>query len=451
MAEEITPKADSSGFPDVSKNNAEVAAALIDQGKVSTTPDVNAETGDALDALAKQKVEAEDGTAKEKEEADRKAAEEEAARKAAEADPEKQAEAKAAAEKSEAEKKRVEEIFKDAPGLPPNSSPKAAESFSAVKVKAAQEISARDQQIEDLKKKNQELETKVKTPVPEEVTKELEDLRQWRAKLDVEVDPKFKEYEKTISTSQEFIYAQLKKSPKITDETIAAIKKHGGPENINLTKIFEEIADPTIQRLVESKVADIEMAKFHRDQAIKSAKENITGYMADRQKQWESAATQHNSDTAAVLNQHIPKLEYLQEKPIPAGVDAATKKSLEAHNAFVKETTGYVQAALKDDSPDMRAVMIIGMAQLLYLKPQLASATARVTQLEKDLKEAQEKIDKFKGASVSRLRESAVPPGGKTPEVKPTDHDIFHGDARSALDKIAQQVTAERERKAAGG
>lgn len=448
MADENTPKPDSTGFPDVSKNNAEVAAALIDQGKVSTAPDVNVETGDALDALVKQKAVAEDPTT---EEAARKAAEEEAARKAAEADPEKQAEVKAAAEKSEAEKKRVEEIFKDAPGLPPNSSPKAAESFSAVKVKAAQEISAREQQIEELKKKNQELETKVKTPVPEEVTRELEDLRQWRAKLDVEVDPKFKEYEKTISTSQEFIYAQLKKSPKITDETIAAIKKHGGPENINLTKIFEEIADPTIQRLVESKVADIEMAKFHRDQAVKSAKENITTYMADRQKQWDAAATQHNSDTAAVLNQHIPKLEYMQEKPIPAGADVATKKSIEAHNAFVKETNGYVQAALKDDSPDMRAVMIIGMAQLLYLKPQLSAATARVTQLEKDLKEAQEKIDKFKGASVSRLRESAVAPGGKTPDTKPSDQEIFHGDTRSALDKIAQQVTAERERRAAGG
>lgn len=449
MAEEITPKTDSTGFPDVSKNNADVAAALIDQGKVSTTPDVNAETGDALDAILKQKTGTDDAALKEKEDADAKAAAEEAAKKAAENDPVKQAEAKAAADKIEADKKRADDIFKDSPSLPPNSSPKASEAFSTVKVRAAQEISAREQEIEKLKKEKQELETKLAAPVSDEITKELESLRAWRAKLDVDADPKFKEHEKTISTSQEFIYAQLRKSSVVTEEIVAEIKKHGGPENVNMTKLFEKIGDPTIQRLVESKVADIEMAKFNRDMAIKAAKENISGYMDERKKQWESAATQHNVDTEAVLKQHLPKLDYLNPKQIPAGADEATKKAVEAHNAFVKETTGYVQAALKDDSPDMRAVMIIGMAQLLHLKPQFASATARVTELEKQLKESQEKIEKLKGASVSRLRESAAPPGGKIPDTKPTDHEIFHGDARSSLDKIAQQVMQERERKSA--
>jgi len=442
MADEIIPKTEQVGFPDVVKNNTEVAAALVEQGKVSTSPDFNAEPGDALDAILKKKTE----VVEEKTEVDKRAEDDEAARKAAENDPAKQAEAKAAADKSEAERKRAEDIFKDSPGLPPNSSPKAAESFSAVKVKAAQEISAREQQIEELKKKTQDLEAKLSAPVPDEIMKELEDLRQWRAKLDVDADPKFKEHEKTISMSQEFIYAQLRKFPNITDEVIAKIKKNGGPENVNLEKIFEAMGDPTIQRLVESKIADIEMAKFHRDQSVKAAKENISGYMTERQKQWEAAATKHNVDTEAVLKQHMPKLEYLNTKQIPAGADEAAKKSIEAHNTFVKETTGYVQAALKDDSPDMRAVMIIGMAQLLHLKPQLAAATSRVAQLEKDLKEAQEKINKFKSASVSRLRESAVAPGGKVPEVKQSEDKIFHGRTVDALDEIAQQVMQERAR-----
>lgn len=449
MAEEITPKTDSTGFPDVSKNNADVAAALIDQGKVSTTPDVNAETGDALDALLKQKTGADDEALKEKEEADAKAAAKAAEDEAAKNDPAKQAEAKAAADKIEADKKRADDIFKDSPPLPPNSSPKASEAFSTVKVRAAQEISAREQEIEKLKKEKQELETKLSAPVSDEITKELESLREWRSKLDVDVDPKFKEYEKTISTSREFIYAQLRKSPVVTDEVIAEIKKHGGPENVSMVKLFEKIGDPTIQRLVDAKVGDIEMAKFNRDQAIKAAKENLSGYMDERKKQWESAASKHNDDTEAVLKQHLPKLDYLTPKQVPAGADEATKKAVEAHNASVKETTGYVQAALKDDSPDMRAVMIIGMAQLLHIKPQLEAANARVGVLEKELKEAQEKIVKFKGASVSRLRESASPPGGKLPETKPTDHETFHGDARSALDKIRDQVVQERERKSA--
>jgi len=467
MADNQTPTTDSTGFPDVSKNNSDVASKLAEQdisGK-SNTPaaEVHKATGDVLDALLKEKEQAVtegDETAKkaaeEKAAADKKAAEEKAAAEREANDPAKvaaKAEAdKAATEKAEVDKKKADDFFKDSPALPQGASPKSAEAFASIKIKAAQELSARDQRIAELETQKKELEEKAANPVTPELERELKTLREWQAKLDVELDPKFKEHIKTIEQDREFIYAQLRKSPKVTEEVIERIKKYGGPENVLMDKIFSEIGDKTIQTLVESKIASIETAKFNRDQAIKAAKENITGYMSDREKEWQKSATKHNDDTKVILEKDLlPKLDYLKTQTAKPGADEATRKSVETHNKWVNETLGLVNSALEDDSPDMRAVMIVGMAQLLHVKPQLATATARLAIVEKELAEANKKIAEFKGASVSRLRESAVPPGGKLPEAKPTENDIFNTRATDALDKIASQIQEERARASGAG
>lgn len=389
----------------------------------SMAPDINPDAGDALDKLMKEhetKVVTTDNEAQkaeaEKKVAEEKAKQEEEARKAAATDPAKIEADKKAAEKIEADRKRADDLFKDSPSLPPGASPKSSEAFSTIKVRAAQEISAREAQIEELKKKNQELEEKVKQPVPPELEKEITSLREWRAKLDVEADPKFKEYDKQIASASEFIYAQLRKSEAVTPEVIAEIKKYGGPHKVKLEKIFDVIKDPSIQRLVESKVADIEHISFNREQAIKEAKDNVAKYMEDRQKDAEQAATQHNADTEALLQRDTPKMEFLQKKQIPAGADETTRKSIEAHNKSADELNRNIRDALADDSPEMRAIMLFGMAKLLHIQPKYDTAQARITELEKQLKEATSKIEEFKSASTSRLRESAAPPSGKLPE-----------------------------------
>ena len=456
MADQNTPpNADS--VEDLSKNNADVAEKLKQQdisGKsMQPTPDTH--TGDALDALLKdvqKDVEQDDEVAqKAKAEADAKAAEEKAAadKAAAEAgDPEKQAEKAAAekanAEKIAAEKAKADELFKDTPQLPQGASPKSAEAFASVKIRAAQEISAREAKIAELEKAKTDLEAKLQNPVPPETEQELKSLREWRAKLDIDADPKFKETEKNISSAREFIYAQLRKSPKVDDAVIAEIKKHGGPDKVKLDNILTAIGDPTIQRLVESKIADIEHLKFNQEQAVAAAKENVKEYMTARQKEIAAGAVQHNVDTESVLKQHLPKITWLQRREIPAGADEATKKAVEAHNKFAEETNAHVKQALGDDSPEMRAVMILGMAKLLYVQPQYEAAQARIATLEKNLKEATDKIAAFKGASVSRLRESAAAPGGKIPtEKKDPNVNARTGDA---LDDIMKQVQEENAR-----
>lgn len=447
MPDPILPKDGAEGFPDAEKHNDEVARKLIDQDapKLTTEADL-ASTGDALDKLAEAHakppvVELSDEE-KKKAEADTKAVVDKAAAEKAEAD-------KVTAGR-EAALKKSEDYFKDSPTLPANTSPKSTEAFSHVKIKAAQEISAREAKIEELNKKLAEAEEKLKNPVPPEIEAELKEHREWRAKIDVDSDPKFKEFDRGIASSQEFIYAQLRKSPAITDKVIDEIKKHGGPENVNMVKLFESIQDPSMQRLVESKIADIEMSKFNKEQAIKSAKENVAQYMTERQKASEQSMTAHNTNTGKYLEVlHKNTIPWLVEKTVDPKADDAAKKEVEEHNKFIKETKENMAAALQDDSPEMRAIMIAGMAKLFKLQRENAAYDAvikthdaKTAALEKTITELNEKLARFKNASLSRLRESGAPSDGNLPKAK-TDLDLTKP-ATQALDDIAKDIMEKR-------
>ena len=431
------------------EHNAEVAAKLSAQdiSGHSMAPKDTGDAGDALDALAK----AHDEEAKKKSE---DAATPPEPKPSDEPDPAKVAEEKAAAEKLAAEhevtKKRADELFKDSPGLPPNASPKSSESFNAIKIKAAQEVARYEAEVEKLRAEKTKLEEQTKNQAPPEALKELEEHRQWRAKLDVEADPKFKAFDKTVAETNEFIYSQLKRSPVVTDEVIEAIKKHGGPDKVDMARIFEAVKDPSMQRLIESKLADIEMTRYAKTKAIEETKKNLGEYLTEREKVATASATAHNSATEIQFKSLADKLDWYKEKTVDAKATPEERKAIEAHNAFVAETRGHLAAAVKDDSPEMRAIMLAGMAQLFYLQKVHGGVAAKLTAAEKAVVDITAKYDKLRNGSTTRLRENVELTGGKPPAPKPSDQ--FTKTAAEALDDIRKQVTDERERaEAAGG
>lgn len=446
------------------ENNKSVADKLLQQGEVSPhANDIDVRhSQDALDALAAEKTKENEDEGKDKPvitpDPAAPAVEDEAAKKAA---AEKAAaDEKAAAEKkaeNEAALKKHEDIFKDTPSLPANASPKSSEAFTAVKVRAAQAISEREQQLEKVRKENEELKTKVSSvrQLTPEIEAELKELRDFRNRLDVEADPKFKEFQKTVASSQEFVYAQLRKSPVVDDKVIEEIKKHGGPEMVDLSKLFEKIKDPTLQRLVEAKVADIEQAKWNREEAIKSARANINQYVTEREKNYEKAATAHRDATNAEFEElrKIEGLAWMKPQPIDPKADETTRKNIEGFNAFVNDVQAQLKEAAQDDSPKMRAIMLAGMANLLYLqkihegtKSALAASDAEhkkvVEAKDKEIEGLKATVEKFKNASGSRLRESSAPSGGgRIPDKSNTNIEVRPADA---LDVIAKQIMEER-------
>lgn len=449
--------------------NAEVARKQAEQdinGK-PTNPSVNVPSGSALDALAdevtkKHEEVTKEPTAEEKSAAEAKAVEEKVAADKKAADEKEAADKKAADDAAENPPttvpvidedpaKKVAEIFKDSPVLPPGASPKSSEAFSAVKIKAAQEITARDKKILELETAVKQRDEKLKNPVPPELHKELEELRSFRAKLDVEADPQFKAFDKTIASSQEFIYAQLLKSPSVTPDLIAQIKKLGGPEMVDMGPVFAGVKDQTIQRIVEAKIADIEQAKWQKEEAIKTTKAHVSDYVKKREESFQKSATAHTDATRERLNVLSTKaLPWLAVKTVDSKADETTKKAVEDHNKFVKLTQQQLEEALGDDSPEMRAILMVATAQYLNLTRVHTATVAEAAALKKQVEELNAKLEKFKQGSVSRLRESGAQPGSIPPAAVKKIETLISVPATQALDDLARTITEERERAKVG-
>jgi hypothetical protein len=353
-------------------------------------------------------------------------------------------EAAVAARQLEAQRK-ADELFKDTPGLPPNSSVKASEAFTAIKVKAAQEIAERDQKLQEAQAKLKELEAKANAPIPDEITKELDSLREFRAKLDVETDPKFKAFDTKVNEVNEFIYAQLKRDPAITDAVIEDIKKYGGPGKVKMEKILDALEDPAIKRIVDSKLADIETISFEKQQAIKKAKENVREYLSEREKEFSEMAVSHNTTTKKTLENLASQIPWLNPVKVESTADEAAKKAAEAHNNYAAAMRKELDIAINDDSPEMRATLLLGMVNAFRIEESYkvlkTTSEAKIAELTKSLDGANATINRLRSAGANRLRESAAPAGG-LPEVKPAPADQFNVSAADALDRLRKEKIA---------
>jgi hypothetical protein len=346
----------------------------------------------------------------------------------------------------EAALKQAEDIFKGTPSLPPGASPKSSEAFSSVKIKAAQEISRLQAELDAAKKLADEAKASVGKPSAEQVAKEkeLEELRQWRSKMDVDFDPKFKEFDKKVGAAHEFIYAQLRKNPVCTEETIEQIKKFGGPDKCNLSALFEAMKDPTLESIVKAQIGDVAKIRYEKEQAVTGAKANVADYLKERGTQIAEAIGGHQKATAAELQQFTGALDWLAEKSADAKADDAAKKEVEEHNKFVIETRAQMQAALQDDSPRMRATLITGVVQLFNLQRVHAKTVADLAAKSKALDEVTAKWEKVKASGRSRLPESSAAPGAPAPQPK-KGVDV-NTRSTDALDSIAKQIMEERAR-----
>jgi len=420
-------------------NNDKVAASL--ERDPSLAPVADPLSVSALDELAAAKSKENEAAEKAKAEGATApvvtpaAADDAAAKKA-------QEEAAAKAER-EAALKQADELFKDAPQLAPNASPKSAEAFSSIKIKAAQEISKLQADLEAARKEATEAKAKAGQPSPEQLAKEkeLEDLRQWRLKMDVDFDPRFKEFDSKVSKAHEFIYAQLRKSPRVTEDTIKQIKEYGGPDKCNLTDLFKAMADPTLQRVIEGQISDVVKTQYEKEQAVKSAKENLDGYLEERAKTFQQSTIAHQQATSAELTQFTNALDWFKEKAASEKDTAAEKAAVEDHNKFITALKGEVQAALADDSPRMRATLITGVAQLFNLQRVHAAMKSEFEALQKAHTDLQARWNKVKESGRARPPETIVNPNAAK---KPADN--FSQRTDDALDSIAKQVMAEKAR-----
>lgn len=427
--------------PNPAMHNAQVAAQVAAQDAAGQStagrPEDFQSTSEGLDRLLKE-VEAKQAGAAPVEPivtpetpAETKTPEQvEAEKKAAE-----EAAEKAAAEESAkaSSAKPAEDVFKDVPPLPQGTSTKARESFEAIKTRSVQELSARDEQIAKLNQRVQELESRASTPTTEQLEKDkqISEMRTALAKLDIQFDPKFKDFDQKISATNDFIYAQLKQSPAVSDEVINEIKKFGGPDKCKLTDLFAAIKDPTLQRIVEAKIADVALLKHEKDLALKAVQGNMEGYLKEREQAFMTARTAHTTATQREVDTMLGALDWMKPK-----VDDP------ASTEFVSTVKQQLAEALRDDSPQMRAILLTAYAQMCHFQRLAKTQATELDTTKKQLSEVTEKYNKVKQSSTSRLRESGASPSGAAPVPKAAN--IFTTPAADALDTLAKQVMEQR-------
>lgn len=341
----------------------------------------------------------------------------------------------------------AEDPFKD-DKLPDTATPKSAEAFESIKTKAREQITERDTKIAELTTQLEELKTKAENARTPEEEAELKELREFRAKIDVETDPKFGEFDTKIASASDFIYAQLERAG-MGKEVIDKIKEYGGPAKVNMDKILDQANDPTVTRLVNAKLADIEQLAFDKQQAIKGAKDNITQYLEERQQAIEKAQTGHRDASKEYLNKELlPKFDFMKPPVLKKDATDDDKKLFEAQKAFQKNVQDQIGYALSDDSPAMRAMLIGGLVKMLHYEQIikggeviLKNKDAEIAKLQKELDDATEIANKLKAGSVSRRQRSNAT-GSKTPSIKP-DLDP-NQDSGEALDAIARRIQQQR-------
>jgi len=300
----------------------------------------------------------------------------------------------------------------DAVETPKNLKPKSAEAFETVKRIAREKLTASETRAKALEAKVKEFESKGTNVLTPEVKAELDELRSFRKKLDVESDPEFKSFDKKVEDNSEAIYAKLAQNGA-AEATIKKIKEMGGPGSIDWEPILSKL--PLVaRRSIESKLVDSEEIAERKFKAIEDAKKNADEFLKTRVNQTEGQRKEAQTRAVTTLAGLRKEFRWLEPKTVdPKAKDqAAEKASVEAHNALIKESEDYLKEAMADDSPEMRATVAMAGPELFRTRAELASlkasTTTQIAKLGADLKEASALLEKIKKGSTTRLRDTSA-------------------------------------------
>lgn len=328
-----------------------------------------------------------------------------------------------------------EDPFKDIQ-LPPHTSPKASDSFNAIKSKAKTEIEMRDRDIAELRAKLKESESRT-TVAPEE-KKELEELRRFRASVEIEHDPEFKTaFQDRLEKNNEAIYSKLTEAG-MTQEQIDKIKKMGGPLKLaNWDDIYSHLT-PSQKRVVDARLNDSEQLTQEREVKVKQAKENVDKYLQERDSKSKASVEADAKVIENTANDLLGQLPWTAEQTAEANAPEERKKFIAEENKFAKEQVDKLRGLLVDRSAETHAMLAIGTIQAFRFKRELESASKELEQLRVTNRELTEKLEKIKKSSLSN-RNSSAPVSGS---LKPTKSNFLMSGA-DALDALRDQKLAE--------
>lgn len=240
----------------------------------------------------------------------------------------------------------------------------------------------------------------------------MEDLRNFRRSIDVEASPEFKKFDATVTANEEAIYKKLKEVD-VSENSIEKIKKLG-ISNVDWEPVLKELP-PMARRFIETKLVANEDARAEKESAISEAKKNAAKYLKESEEKSGKSAESRKAATESHFKEISSKVPWFKKIEPPAGVSEEDKKKIVAHNEFIDGLNKEVAEAIADDSPEMRAILTLGYAQMLRLQKEVPfikstheaekkKLTEEIDTLKKTVKEKEDFIAKVKKSSSTSLR-----------------------------------------------
>ena len=266
-----------------------------------------------------------------------------------------------------------------------DASPKTRETFEQLKTVYKGRLDAANAKALDLETRLKELETKAANPLTDDLKKELEDHRAFRAQFDTENDPTFKQkFDTRVSTNYQDIYARLS-DHRLPDTELEKLKAMPSAERDAAIDTFLDKLPPGSRRFIESKLIDNQSVQDQRRKELTEVRAKADQILAEKAKAPQDTAQRRLDEVTSIMRPVLAQLPFVHVQEIPATAGAEERKALESRNAFALSAQEMLRRTLLDDSPQARSDAALALPLAHYykreydtVKAQLAAATERL-------------------------------------------------------------------------
>lgn len=278
------------------------------------------------------------------------------------------------------------------------SAPKDQSAWTALKNKAKnahKSILDRDEEIARLKKTLAER-GNTTTKETEAIKAEMEELKKFRAMVDIQADPEFvSKYDAPIDSAISSIKSMLKEiDPTVTDQSLALINFSDSAYMDQILKFIDGKADRFKTRKIESKIQEILALNDKRDETLNEHKGKYKEYLENKKKETFTKQSEEegrilthieNTSNAKDANNN-PLYPFLAQIEVTDTTDEATRNKINLHNGMVDQMRKKLDTLLAVKTPEERAEVAIAAVGAHYLSAQLRAALKKLAGVEAQLK-----------------------------------------------------------------
>ncbi|NBW10611.1 MAG: hypothetical protein EBR82_21560 [Caulobacteraceae bacterium] len=327
----------------------------------------------------------------------------------------------------------------DAVKLRSDASQKTKDTFANLKEISSARIKEKNEEIARIKAEQQAAieaakqaaieEAKKQAVLPEDLQKEIDELRQLRARVDVESDPKFKEqFDSKKDSNYEAIYKELALYG-LKESELKVLRKIGESEKIeNITEMAEKLP-PASRMRIEAKLFDNLNLSDARDKALKDARDRAQQIWQEREGQTKAQLETAKAEREKAVSS-FKSHEIFKKSEIPANTPPEQRKKLEASNQHREKLQKLYDEVVNDDTPMAKAEAAFGLVLAHQFKSELDVTKSELAAAKKEL----EGIKKRSGVS-DKGRLVNIAADGSRPKTP-----SFDDDAGSSLDDLAREL-----------